>query len=671
MPGSLADSSNVDSTPQKQANTDFGPDDRIGPLSGSGSGSGRKRASLDGARSRVSPYSPSRHRRTSSNGPLSPSVLNRQTRSSGQVLLRGPSQTAASLGSRAPVSRSVSYGSASQQCKVRTPARRSLDGHASNVVSTSFSTVVPDYLQNSSRVFLAPPPLPIGQAITTDATISVVEVSENPKSKCGVTEAIKRALPPERRAVLQANLAKRGLRPAEEIVSPSSYSLGAIESTSSPSLSFSDHSTPVFVQSNPWNSANSSTNDLSSQRAWTSRQTPWPATQEGHLGPSLDPAYHASLATFSQSDHDMSYKRMSSLADWSQPDPCWLASSQSQPITIPHSSPLPLEDQTCTNFCCTTTQCEPNHQQQPYPVPPPLFSSFELAQYAPLPYDVNSTNSAIVALSNPNEHGQVQGQFYSLDGQLIGQGTVDNPDGSHAPEEERQKRALEDLLTQLVNPNMEKDPQPANPFQRPLFDYSAAQCLHSTPQQQHLKKVSGKEETQWDGWPEELPHAPVTRDEPSTSQLVYRGLALDPTMYGSLSENNAAYQLTTASQLTGQEEIASRAGARFLFSAASSNPDERNFSRPVANDGETNDEGHKPGRPVNQMKRTENSLTLDAMLLTASQEQQQQRGSKFGNWKANHMNTFKKAVARVKHKATPSTSSIVDDDAENHADETS
>ncbi len=69
-----AESSILDSTPEKQQHTDFSPGDIRGPLSGSGSGSGRKRASLDGARSRASPYSASRHRRTSSTAPASPTA---------------------------------------------------------------------------------------------------------------------------------------------------------------------------------------------------------------------------------------------------------------------------------------------------------------------------------------------------------------------------------------------------------------------------------------------------------------------------------------------------------------------------------------------------------------------------------------------------------------------
>ncbi len=74
----------------------------------------------------------------------------------------------------------------------------------------------------------------------------------------------------------------------------------------------------------------------------------------------------------------------------------------------------------------------------------------------------------------------MQGSFYSFDGQLVGQGTVNGSDNSgleYLDEETRQRRALDQLLMQMMDPSL---PNSCPPLQPELIGESAPHTHSST-----------------------------------------------------------------------------------------------------------------------------------------------------------------------------------------------
>lgn len=470
----------IDRTPEKRENADFSPGDISGPLSGSGSGSGRKRASLDGARSKASPYSTTRHRRASSTAPVSPTAHyahRRVAQEHAPVLLYSPDDPQASF-----LSESLSYGPSGQipTSSVRTatsPARRSLDGHMAYAASTShsFDTLVPQHLR-APQVFLAPlpaPPMPIGQAITTDEPATPTGPGYT-KPKCSLYEAVKSALPPERRAFLQASLVMRGLAPVLDPELPSS----SVKEDLTSHHAIASQPAPKLEQPDFWSSTTGSTYEpytqepssgLSSQTSYTTTPS---SSQKSTVSSDLQPTHQSQTYPDQHSSHQpqtypnhyptnqaQTYpdqypvyqsqpypeqpghsvnlhmgpsvaQAYGGLGDWVPPEPCWL--DYAQPGTA-------------TGY---DTQ---------YAQPANTFSTIDAAStsYSDAPpapfYDINASNSAFVALSDPDETGQVQGNMYNFDGQLVGQGVVSG-EGGEVDEETRQRRALDQLLMQMMQP---------------------------------------------------------------------------------------------------------------------------------------------------------------------------------------------------------------------------
>ncbi len=370
-PASTSRKGTADKTPERKVDTDFAPADLSGPVSGSGSGSGRKRASLEAARSKVSPYSTaSRHRRASSTSPASPSLRtasHSQAQEPPTFLHYTQFDPANPSSNRVVMTRSVSQRiptrphiqSEGHQAKVS--ARKSLDGHPLAASSShSFNTLVPGHLRDQSFIYLAPtglPPIPIGQAITTDDTALPSDTRQHqisPKSRVSLAEAVKRALPPERRALLQASLIKRGLRPADGASSTSmeqhggeaaQRTIGAPMSAPARSPYPSSQSTPTMVQTESWNSVASSGFGSGTEQDYYSQHphevfAPASHSQAQHdtLGPALDPDNQVPVSVATQEAPTVHIHmdasdaaRFGDLADWTQPEACWLAYPQSQP----------------------------------------------------------------------------------------------------------------------------------------------------------------------------------------------------------------------------------------------------------------------------------------------------------------------------------------------------
>ncbi|SPC66679.1 related to HMG-box protein Hmg3 [Ustilago sp. UG-2017b] len=449
-----------ETTPERRGDTDFAPGNLSGPISGTGSGSGRKRASLEGARASASPYSAaSRHRRTSSSGPTSPSIRQASNNHAGQtmpVLLYSASDARPYHNGTAPMQRSVSQRYTHER-KAKIAARRSLDGQMARASSSidGFDTLVPQYLRDLSHVFLAPaalPPLPIGQAITTDDTASRGDETQQPrphKPKLSLGQAVKQALPPERRALLQASLIKKGLVPTSETHQDQRQEVPEPVETIANQTQSGWHS--AFEQSS---SQSSFLPTQESATTFNSTQTTYSDSQHyahPQLSSDLDPANQASLnINMSQ----IQAERYGGLADWTQPDPCWLDTSFSQATDGSHSSAAqPLTQSDYSGLEQTQNGCATAHFGTL-----DNFTTFEMGQYAhpSLDFPVTTANSAIVALSDPNDAGQIQGHFYGLNGEFIAQGITagfqigQREVASYVEEEQRQQRAVEELLLQML-----------------------------------------------------------------------------------------------------------------------------------------------------------------------------------------------------------------------------
>lgn len=560
----------LDKTPERKGDTDFAPGDLSGPLSGSGSGSGRKRASLDGTRAKASPYSAaaSRHHRTSSGSPTSPSI--RRT-SNGQlghtlpVLLYAASDTRPYGYSAGKLQRSVSQKYTHER-KAKVAARRSLDGHTAQPSSSTdaFNTLVPQHLRESPSIFLAPqnlPPLPIGQAITTDDRAPIVDEDQRPRPqrpKMSLAQAVKQALPPERRALLHASLVRRGLVPATEVS----------QGQNGPERVALDQS---LVQSDSYSTLDQSSSQSFYQPTQESTTTlasypdPQPSLQP-QLSSDLDPANQASLNITMSSAQAQRY---GGLADWTQPVPSWLDQSLSQGTDGSHSSTA----QNVTHSGYTESSQTSLATQQSYIQPGAArfdsFASLEVGQYAhpALSYPITAANSAIVALSDPNDFGQVQGHFYGLDGEFIAQGTGEM--GAHAEEEERQQRAVQELLRQMMDDSV---PEGGGAVPCGSTDYPVQSDGHDAFHQGYQQV-----QTQWQqNWQTEVHQEPnATRPYVEPSEVFMCSDYLNQPSYSSFEQTLASTQTVGS----GQES----ADSLHHFSISSSVPAgvDRNFSLPL------------------------------------------------------------------------------------------
>ncbi|SPO24628.1 related to HMG-box protein Hmg3 [Ustilago trichophora] len=670
--------STVLQTPEKRADTDFSPGDISGPVSGSGSGSGRKRASLDGARSKALPYSASRHRRTSSSGPSSPSVHQHsrtQAQHSEPILLHAASHQIFAHNSRQPVTRSVSYGYPSRHRKEAASARRSLDGHTSQsaLATDQFNTLLPHHLRHDSHVFLAPPPVPIGLAITTDEATAPTDGTtlQHSRPKMSLVEAVKRALPPERRALLHASLAKKGFLPTAEIASPSTSGQDGSKTAPTPTHSASDASPPSLVQSESGSSTVSSVADFRSQNVWysqeainlTSTQGSWAGSLNSGLVPTLDPANQVSLSILTHADPSSMPQNYSGLSDWSMPDPCWLDYCQSQPSSSQSAVPPPSYSQTSIDGAAAYDIMEqaPVAQQQAEPVSSYSFASVDMAQYPQLSHGVNNTNSAVVALSEPNHLGQVQGHVYSLDGSLIGQALVDGSEPSAISsdqliqEEARQSRAVEELLMQILSQPVSENDRPVCP----LFDYSTAAYPQGGQYQQQSYLQAPP---QWQSWQQSFQSTPVVNPNASNGrpQVVPSG----PVLYS----DEFAYPPPSnlVPQASKQEWNLTEGGGQYgrVASPTPMSNARTNFSRPILYDSQPQDEIDPSLATASQFDgiqiKQEQSSQLDVSgLVTAEPSQlETQTEASRTNKLRNHLASIKKQFARVRHRATPSTSSL-------------
>lgn len=665
-------------TPEKRADTDFSPGDISGPVSGSGSGSGRKRASLDGARSKASPYSASRHRRTSSSGPSSPSLHQHsrtQLQQSEPNLLHAAPQQVLAHNSRQPVTRSVSYGYPSQHRKEAASARRSLDGHVSQSASATnhFNTLLPHHLRHNSHVLLAPPPVPIGLAITTDHTAAPTDGTtlQQSQPKMSLVEAVKRALPPERRALLHASLAKKGFLPTAETALPSTGGQDGTKTAPTPTHSASDASPPSLVQSESGSSTVSSFADFGSQNVWhsqeamnlTSTQGSWAGSLNSGLVPNLDTPNQASLSILTHADPSSIPHNYSGLSDWSMPDPCWLDYSQSQPSSSQSAVPPPSYSQTSIDGTAAydMTQQASVAQQQANPGTSYSFASIDMAQYPQLSYGVSNTNSAVVALSEPNHLGQVQGHVYSLDGNLIGQALVDGSEPSphssdqRVQEEARQSQAVEELLMQLLSQPVSESDRPV----RPIFDSSAVAYPHGG---QHHQQPYFHAQPQWQSWPQSFHSTPEVYPNASNGrpQVVPSGPAMYSDEYAYPPPTNlvpqAARQVWNSTQDGGQY---GRVASPTPISGARTN-----FSRPILYDSEYQDQIDPSLVTASQssgiqIKQEQSSILELAGLVTAEPSQlETETETSRTNKLRNHLASIKKQFTRVRHRATPSTSSL-------------
>ncbi|SJX61535.1 probable HMG-box protein Hmg3 [Sporisorium reilianum f. sp. reilianum] len=714
----------ADCTPEKRGDTDFSPGDLSGPLSGSGSGSGRKRASLEGARSKASPYSASRHRRTSSTGPSSPTAHRANSSMSQQnppVLLYAAYDPAHFAGSGVPLTRSVSFGASShrsnQRRTAKPAARRSLDGQVSQTatINNSFDTLVPHHLRDT-RVFLAPhpqPPLPVGYAITTDEPSTAhaphYHQQREHKPRRSLFDAVKSALPPERRAFLQESLAMKGFSYAVQAHPPARVGSG----------STANHFEAPLAQSESWTSiiSTDSADTWQSQAATSnpSSQSSY-ATAQSELPPNLDPAYQEALDTNSYAGPSVNLHMSAStganypgIGDWSQPDPCWLDYSQSQSSSSSNVAPPPhfhseaYHGQTVAegqSQQSSSAQCD---SKPHYAQPVPTFGSVDLSQYVPSDYEINSHNSAFVALSEPDSTGQVQGHFYGLDGQLIGQGAVagtePGQDGrdEYLDEEARQRRAVDQLLMQM----MTASDQSSSAFDCPLhpdpIDAGASQG--QVEPQEPLS--CAYDQAQWQSWSQgsglklednlELGDNQAAMPEPSSQagSEVARDAqqGLPPNAF---EAHSPSVVLVPTSQEWMDASNHSQEQAQLTSPRTS-----RNFSRPMIYDASPQDYRQQSTTSTNSTSSPSNATgqlhqgeahaqpaTIDPAQLTRRPKQEQHSPSglpsqqhqakesqaqsvqqSLRNWKSNRLNSFRDKLTRVRHKATPSTSSLSVDQA--------
>ncbi|CDR87110.1 probable HMG-box protein Hmg3 [Sporisorium scitamineum] len=711
----------VDRTPERRGDTDFSPGDLSGPLSGSGSGSGRKRASLEGARSKASPYSTNRHRRTSSIGPSSPTARRPNINTShphAPVLLYAADDPAGHAGAGVPLTRSVSFGassssrSSSQRRIAKPSARRSLDGQVSHAAtaSNSFSTLVPQHLRDT-RVFLAPhppPPLPIGQAITTDEPGTLFEAQDLQqrvrKPKCSLFDAVKSALPPERRAFLQASLAMKGLLYSGDANAP----VGAATSSTA------NLSTAPTAQSNSWSRMNSG----ASAQAWQSQETAsnpssrssYTTTAQSELSPNLDPANQACLGMASYVASSVNIHTDASfgadyvgLSDWSQPDPCWLDYCRSFSGAAPFPSASEDYDGQVASGGQSQQPTSAQGDPQPYDAQPlTSFGSIDFSQYVPEEHQINHANSAFVALSEPDSTGLVQGHFYGLDGQLVGQGAVagtqlvPHADHQHLDQEARQRRVVDQLLIQMMASSETSNSVMDCPLHPELIDAGASHVQGGSQD----PASSAYDQAQLQNWSQtaSLKLEGGGEQGGSHTPMVDAGPQFGSRACGNVHDGfqSNAFESLSPSEVpvpTSQEWMEASTQNHEHIQLASPRTS-RNFSRPIfyevspqdrlpqsssgitSNSSPSDEAGQARHEPAQfqpdtvdpaQLARSSEQQPNDSQQLPAEESHQQSVQQSLRNWKASRLSSFKDKLARVRHKATPSTSSLSVDRAKDNA----
>lgn len=714
----------VDKTLEIKLDTDFSPGELSGPVAGFGSGSGRRRASLDSARAKNAPYPPTRHRTAPSSGSSSPST-SRATRQHSPVLCPGKPEAAIAQADRVPLVRSASQATDRHSYRLEgerqssSSARRSFDGYISRASTSrdSLDTLLPQPLRDQPHVFLAPigpPPIPIGQAITTNDAASASEAQAQQQHRSGtkvtLAEAVKRALPPERRALLHASLAKKGLLPAAEAVTPAECcpSVAPIDerknSASTPGQYTSDEPTPPLTHAEFWGSFTSCAGEVDSQKVFLSQQafpmgTADPQSSTSHeldswwpygIAPRLGESHHrtpfhsepAASANIVMGATDAA--KYSTLADWTQPGPCWSnyaveRTSASRNIdqleaTFPsHTAPYFQNEGAVGQVSLQQGDTEQQDANSGMAAPQSCFHAIYSGQFGRLGYDIGAANSAVVALSDPNERGQVSGHMYSLDGELIGQGTVGgNVSGTNegnGSETERQNRAVLELLQQMMDSNSEISrgtqrllSQSEDGPLLPSLDNSATFNQPTVPSQQ---QVGHQESWQpdWQAWPADLqPTSYVNVDRTNTP----------PAPYSIASQDQLNF--TTYSDVKGCAKDASLADARHSIATSYATCQERkavpshvtsptNFSRPMtAQDGfgpTTNAEGH--------VAFQETSLLEAGGCVVSHYEHVQEPGDTatrsapnkgLRSWKSSQLSSIKEKLAWIKNRGSTSTSSL-------------
>ncbi|PWZ00825.1 hypothetical protein BCV70DRAFT_237153 [Testicularia cyperi] len=481
------------------ARSDFGPssaDSRRGPLSGSGSGSGKKRASLEG-RSKAAPYPSSGQRKVSSGSASSGYNLRTGRRKSQEqaeshagpfIYEADPSSEEYLAKSRSPkLSRSSSCkgpSRSSSPSKAASRARRSLDGKLSAVTKrepqhesgTDFATLVPDHLRDSHSQAV-----PVGVAITTDAEAS--DARQAPIQKVSLAEKIKRALPPERRRILEASLIRQGLAPPSATSAVPSQRHDATGSVAPqhvlyPQRSHSDSSGAAMLASQasvpsqssygvgdawcPSTTGGAGMPDLdegssnwqysglaatsSAIPADSSAQYAQPSTanwlqQQGPLSAELATDYGQNGALELDLGPMLNIKMDSTtpfaaLHDWQMPPPTWIESrqewSQGQPSASTSGSAsqwsyTPTEehrgqyaDAVAASSFSVCGSCGGHNQQ-----PGQASGQARYLQSQTVP-DYGASHHAILALSDP-QGGTVSGQLYSLHGELMSESTLPAP----------------------------------------------------------------------------------------------------------------------------------------------------------------------------------------------------------------------------------------------------
>lgn len=618
-------------TPERRTETGFDPSDISGPLSGSGSGSGRKRASLDGARSKTSPYTTRHHRRASSASPGSPAARFDQQYT--PVLLYSADDPALYTHNGTIITRSRSQGTTSRtqgSASRRESARRSLDGHTSrsSTANSSFDTLVPQHLRDS-RVFLAPhapPPLPIGHAITTDDATAVAsappQLTEPVRSKCSLFDAVKSALPPERRAFLQASLVMKGYSfslgnemwgSTDQSATTTSQVTPSPASAGHPLTPLNHSETSAFIT--PYNSAIAASNSWSGQQILdqTMGQPDLKAehnSQGSSLSPILDPINQEPLYTIANPKPSVNLHMDSLIAsnyvdlgDWLQPQPCYTyfekQSHDSNGIVAPpsasdlyHGQEADVGSSHQSEFAHSDLLSAPTHGS---------FASIDVPRNLPIDYSMNSSNSAFVALSEPNDAGQFQGIFYDFDGQLMSQGMAESSNaqlqgniGDHLDEELRQRQAVDQLLMQMMTSNNPSDSTFTEGLHAELVNPEAIQPFDNLHSQTNVVPP----QTKWESWSQE----PTSKVKDST-YLEDKGFSPQgavPQLDSSARAQEVANVQTESSEDEGQMMSMKRVHTNRDWAAAL-NPDgaqdygastssNTNFSRPMGYGTEPMDE---------------------------------------------------------------------------------
>lgn len=504
------------------------------------------------------------------------------------------------------------------------------------------------------------PPLPIGQAITTNQASVTVEAT---RPKMSLAEAVKQALPPERRAILHASLARKGLlsSTASAHVVPS-QPLGSPSELSAPAAASVDSETNVSHDAGGGQKRHLSSSAL---------QPPWSdgvQCSRAELTPGLDPANQAPLipsqlaprVNISMNASDA--VNFGGLADWSQPDPCWLGSVPQQESSSGTFAPPTAAHDTYQH---TTAREEVYNAPAIYgdalsQLPPDgSFSSVEIGEYgeteshpASRAYSINTNNSAVIALSDLSSAGQMQGHLYSLNGELIGQGLVDQTGPgrragtSMTQEDMGQYDAIEQLLSQII----------ATGSQPSTSTHLDGDTL-GMPSYQHQEYHAEEWPAGFPSFSQPHPNFP----DNSCQRACYDGSQESSAMYKHTYDAMQAHSLLhrgedpyRSSYTNSQRRVASP-----VRHAA-----DTNFSRPMVQEDPTRTQTIDPSQTYLRTQTLAESSTLEAAGVVIKkdpsdrvQEENSQAAIHRGlrNWKANQLNAVREKLARIKHRASPTS----------------